>query len=203
MLTWLSRLPANRAATRLLVAVNGLGTLYGFYWYRAQLAATPPVYWPVIPDSPGASLLFTLLLLSLLAGRRRPALAAFAYLSMIKYGLWTVLVMGHLWFVGGVVPFDSVYLSLSHLGMAVEAWLYLRAYRPRLPWALAAAAWLLFNDYMDYVHGFHPVLPEPAIEPLVATWAVGLTLLALGAFVLAARGRPVARVQPVDGNGGA
>lgn len=46
-----------------LFFVNLLGTIYGFIWYKEQLVITPYIYWPFVPDSPIASLFFTIFLL--------------------------------------------------------------------------------------------------------------------------------------------
>lgn len=189
-------LPYNRRLTAALLAVNLFGTGYGFYWYRDQLAATPVRYWPVVPDSPAATLLFTLFLAAHLAGRRPPYLSALAYLASIKYGLWTPAIMVHYWLTARAATFESVHLSLSHLGMALEALIFMRAAPPaRLP-VLAAAAWLLFNDYMDYARGFHPYLPVPGPGAVVfaGAAAVVLSLVALGIGL--ARARPAPEPSP-------
>lgn len=183
LLRLLGELPSRRPLVGLLLAVNALGTAYGFWWYRDQLALTPPAFWPVVPDSPSATLLFTLFLAAFLRGRPPQPLAALAYLTSIKYGLWTPAVMVHFWLQAGGADFESVHLTLSHLGMALEAFLFMRAYPARPAWAGAAAAWLLFNDYMDYVRGFHPFLPwpGPGAEVYAGGVAVALSLFALAA----------------------
>lgn len=194
---WLWDIPRSPRWIRALAAVNLGGTAYGFWWYREQLAATPPWYWPVVPDSPTATLLIGLFLLSILPGARwrggrpRPLLWAAACLSSLKYGLWTPLVMAHFWFTTGTATFESVHLTLSHLGMALEAVIFLRWYRPPWPHVAAAGAWLLFNDYMDYVRGFHPFLPVPGAEGWAGGTAVVLSCLAMASrlFVPAARER--------------
>ena len=49
--------------------------------------------------------------------------------------------------------------------------------------ALAAASWLLFNDYMDYGRGLHPFLPWPGLEAYAGGVAVGLSLASLALAV--------------------
>ncbi len=184
-LPWLWDIPRSPRWILALAAVNLGGTVYGFWWYREQLAATAPPYWPVVPDSPTATLLFGLFLLSIYpgAGRREgrrssPLLWAAACCSSFKYGLWTPLVMAHFWVTTGLVTFESVHLTLSHLGMALEAVIFARYYRAGWRHVFAVTAWLLFNDYMDYVRGFHPTLPVPGAEGWAGGAALALTLLA-------------------------
>ncbi len=188
---WLFRLPEHRAPTFLLFLVNLFGTVYGYWWYREQLAATPLRYWPVVPDSPTATLLFALFLFAHLRGGAPPLLAAFACLTSVKYGLWTPVVMAHYWITTGQATFESIHLSLSHLGMALEAWIFMRAVPPARPSALVAAGWLLFNDFMDYARGFHPHLPMAgtAVEDFAAGAAVTLSLAACAAGVHCSRRR--------------
>ncbi len=189
-LAFLLDLPRNRAMVRLLIAVNLFGTGYGFWWYHGQLRETPPLYWPLVPDSPGSTLLFTLFLLAVDRGRRLPLLESLAYASSIKYGLWTPAVWAYYWSAGGGVTFESVHLSLSHLGMALEAAIFGRFYRPVRPWPLAALAWLVFNDYMDYVRGFHPTLPVPEAVTLIGTIAVILSVSSCIVIWIWGRGAP-------------
>ncbi|EPR28178.1 putative membrane spanning protein [Geobacillus sp. WSUCF1] len=59
MMAWLYALLASRPVVWLLLFVNAAGTIYGYYWYRYQLADTPPVFLPFVPDSPTASLFFS------------------------------------------------------------------------------------------------------------------------------------------------
>lgn len=178
---------------RLLFWVNLVGSAYGFWWYRNQLAATPLRYWPVVPDSPGSTLLFTLFLGLLLArggrlGRRTGAvtwlsgwpalLAAVAFASNMKYGLWTAIVLPQAGIVTGYWTFDHIHLSLSHLGMWAQGLLYLHFWRPTPVAALAAWAWLLVQDWLDYwaIHT-HPTLPAEELEPSVRWIAVALSLI--------------------------
>lgn len=189
---WLFRLPEDRGATFLLLLVNLFGTVYGYWWYREQLAATPLGAWPVVPDSPTATALFALFLAAVLRGREIPPLAAFAFLTSVKYGLWTPAVMAHYWLTAGQATFESIHLSLSHLGMALEAFIYMRAFPPRRASVLVAGAWLGLNDFADYALGFHPFLPVagPAAEAFAAGAAALASLLAvLAAWREAGRGR--------------
>ncbi len=182
--------------------MNAFGTAYGFYWYRGQLAVTPPWLWPLVPDSPLATLYFALFLASLLGHRQRPGaapsgpagsapplrpprpwLAALACLANIKYGLWTPAVMIQAWLATGWLTFESTHLSLSHLGMALQGFLYLRAYPPPLLPGLAAAAWLFLNDYADYRKGLHPFLPLPEAVSFAGLAAVLLSAAALAVFL--------------------
>lgn len=179
---WFLDLPGNRPLTWLLVVVNAIGSAWGFWWYHDQLAATPRWMWPVVPDSPTASTLFTVALILQLLGRRSTVLEAFAYLTMVKYGLWTVVVLGAYGNRTGLWDPEAVMLIASHAGMAIEAAIYQRAYPAARRAVLAAWAWAAFNDLVDYGAGLHPYLPGPEVAGLAWQAAVALTGLA-GAFV--------------------
>src|SRR5690625_5423401 len=47
----------------LLFIINLFGTIYGYLWYAGQLAITPAVFIPFVPDSPTATLFFTIFLI--------------------------------------------------------------------------------------------------------------------------------------------
>lgn len=179
---WLLGLPENRRLLPWLASANLLSSVYGFLWYRQQLSASPGYLWPVIPDSPLAALVFGIFLTGLVFGRRQPLLEAFAHLSMVKYGLWTVLVLGWDMLLHGVRDFETIHLSLSHLVMAVEAMVFLRVYHPGMAAGLAAWSWFLFNDFMDYIWGTHPILPDPGQIVYVRGVAVFTSLAAFLVF---------------------
>lgn len=197
---WLLSVPHEPRWLRLLVAVNLAGAVYGFEWYREQLAATPLWLWPVVPDSPLSALLFGLTLLPRLrgAGDTAPVWIALARLATFKYGLWTVVVLGGAVLRDGLADPEWALLIATHAGMALEAWLLMRAAPPAGAAVRAAALALLVNDAFDYGPlRTHPAIPDPAALPYVAAEAVALTALAVAVAVLAGRGgagRPRPRV---------
>lgn len=174
---WLvDTVPRSRRWWWALLGVNAVGSVYGFLWYQDQLRATAPWQWPVVPDSPGSTLLFACFLLALLSGRRPGWLAALALVSLMKYGLWTALVLPYnVVVLGSALRFDDVHLTLSHFGMWVQGLIFARVYPPPLGWALAAWGWLYLQDYVDYVHGLHPALPSAELFGPAAAIAVGLS----------------------------
>lgn len=157
--------------------VNFLGTIYGYIWYGNQLKYTAetmsPLYLPFVPDSPTASLFFTWFLLILLLGRahdkvtdRKPGggisgfVEAFAVITSFKYGIWAVAMIMAGAYQGDRLVWQDWMLTISHLGMAMEALLYYRFYRFRWMAVLFVACWVLLNDIMDYAAGVYPWLPE-------------------------------------------
>jgi uncharacterized membrane protein YpjA len=147
-----------------VLGVNFFGSLYGFWWYRGQLLATPRWQWLIVPDSPGATFLLCIWLAFLLAGVdwRKPGmqvLGAIAFVSNMKYGLWTATVLPEAGTKFGW-EFDFIMLSCSHAAMWVEGLLYARFYKPALPAALCALGWMWFQDLIDYfVLNTHSTLP--------------------------------------------
>lgn len=177
-----------------VVAVNLAGTVFGIWYYRFQLANTPAVMWPVVPDSPIATLAMVLSLVSWKLGRDRKWVHALAFVGNLKYGLWVVVVQ---------ITINDVFTSgdpyywfllVGHLGMALQAFVIPRYARFTVPGIGVAAAWFGFNDVVDYflpiVGDYHhtyfgPHLVSPAGDHAVrahdvaAAAAVSLTLLAV------------------------
>lgn len=76
-------------------------------------------------------------------------------------------------------------LIVSHLGMALQAILYITYYRFRLVHLIVAAMWTLLNDLLDYTLDIHPWL-QPQLESIpaiIATFTVLLSLVSIGLFV--------------------
>ncbi len=165
-----------------LLMINFFGSLYGFYWYKNQLLATPRWQWPVVPDSPGSTFLLCIWLALLLAGVdwRRPSmqlLGAIAFVSNMKYGLWTATVLPQAGIKYGW-EFDFIHLSLSHAAMWVQGMIYARHYRPAPVYALTALLWMWFQDLIDYqVLMTHPTLPYPQELAFARAAAVALSTI--------------------------
>jgi uncharacterized membrane protein YpjA len=179
--------------------VNLLGTIYGYQWYWKQMTYTAervsPAYLPFVPDSPTASLFFTGAIAYLLAdsyrsrkrdskqrsGWFRGIVEAFAVITSFKYGIWAVSMIWAGAYQGDLINWQDWMLTLSHLGMAAEALLYLRLYTYRSAAVIVVAAWTLINDYMDYGVGVFPWLPETLLDDLsiVAAFTVELSFVSI------------------------
>jgi len=181
--------------------VNGVGTIYGFEWYRNQMVQTlqEKAYWLLffVPDSPTASLFFTgaiaYLLLDQYKKRHnnerkrtkrdmfRHLIEAAAVITSIKYGLWAVIMI-----IAGTmqgVPFEWQHgmLIVSHLGMAVEAIIFARFMGFRKIHIIIVTVWTISNDFIDYHFGVFPGLPRVLHEylPVIKWLTVTLSLMSI------------------------
>ncbi|MCL5057404.1 MAG: DUF1405 domain-containing protein [Actinobacteria bacterium] len=165
----------------LILAINIPGSVYGYYWYAEQLASTPKRLLLFVPDSPLATTLLSFVLILALLGHRNLFFSLLALAACIKYGLWAAVVISDFWLGGGAVGWETVLLWFSHLGMAAQGVIYMRAgpfVFPARGMARAAAvvsAWMLLNDFMDYHLGIHPYLYYYGQEPMAAVSAWGLS----------------------------
>jgi len=207
---WSRAFLLNKAVLGLLFACNLLGTVYGYAWYWQQLVFTadnfPLWYVPFVPDSPTASLFFTLALLYLLVDRSGPSygarqepagrisllrglIEALAVVTLFKYGIWAVTMIVAEAAKGGAVGWEGWMLMASHLTMAIEGLVFARWFR--FGWgALAlAAGWSFWNDFMDYQRGVFPWLSDVLIPdlPVIEQFTIGLSVVGTvigGAFVI-------------------
>ncbi|WP_071395577.1 DUF1405 domain-containing protein [Bacillus tuaregi] len=148
---WLYPILGNRQFLWLLLIINVLGTLYGYYWYGWQLADTPAKFLLFVPDSPTASLFFVFVLIAFLMGKNWPLFEALAVVTLIKYGIWAVVMNLLVFIVGGEVSWTAWMLIFSHAAMAVQGLLYAPFYRMKLWHLVVAGIWTLHNDVIDYV----------------------------------------------------
>lgn len=169
---------SSKFALWCLFWINFLGTLYGYVWYGNQLVYTISHYplWLIVfvPDSPNASLFFTIALALLLwdsyywgrvpaPGRHsliRGMIEAFAVMTSFKYGIWAVVMIFSGAALGDQMIWQDWMLVVSHLGMAIEGFLFLSFFRFRFVHMVYVAGWMLLNDYIDYGIGLYPWLPE-------------------------------------------
>jgi len=147
---------ANRQVLTLLLIVNIIGTLYGYYWYGWQLKETPAIFLPFVPDSPTASLFFVIVLIAFLLGKNWPIIEALAIVTLFKYGIWAVVMNIFVYFVQGGLDWSGYLLILSHFSMAVEGILFAPFYRFKWWHLIIAAIWTLHNDIIDYVFFMMP-----------------------------------------------
>ena len=156
MLLQIQYLLRSKSFLTLLLIINFLGTIYGYYWYGWQLAVTEPQFLIFVPDSPTASLFFTIAILGWLFGKNFKLIEALALITLIKYGIWAVVM--NLWTIvesGPIGPLGWM-LVVSHFLMAVQAVLYIFNYRFTYVHVIIAAIWTLHNDVIDYVYGQMP-----------------------------------------------
>ncbi|GAX91644.1 DUF1405 domain-containing protein [Effusibacillus lacus] len=165
-----------------LIWVNGLGTLYGYYWYKDQLLTTPPIFLPLVPDSPTSSLFFTLFLILLWYNKRNPYIEAFGALLSVKYGFWAVGIIFFFGYLYGEIHWSSWMLVVSHFGMAIEAFLFLRFYTFKGKHLLAAGSWILFNDWVDYTFDVHPWLQSDEFDIPISWLTVLLSIIVISIF---------------------
>lgn len=176
---WSREFLSKRSILWLLLVCNVLGTIYGYIWYGAQMADTVEhgYIWQVVfvPDSPTASLFFSLALLLLLYPPRslggalfQQFIEALAVVTSVKYGIWAVVMIFAGQAQGDVLAWQDWMLVASHTAMAVEALLFVRLFHFRWTALTGAIAWTLLNDTVDYTYGVFPWLPGPLYDDLPA-----------------------------------
>lgn len=201
---WIKKLFKYRGVVWSLFIVNLLGTIYGYIWYGNQLEHTAANYplWllPFVPDSPTASLFFTIAILLLLYPPKsytgndvRELIEALAVVTSVKYGLWAVSINFANVFQGGTLTWKEWMLIISHTGMAVEALIYARffSFRKMIPLALI---WTLANDMLDYSYGIYPWLPELLRDDVnqIQYFTIALTIFSVAiAWLFSNKQRPI------------
>lgn len=191
----------NRTILWMLLISNGLGTIYGFEWYGNQIIYTiqEEVVWLVwfVPDSPTASLFFTIAIAFLLrdqyvghqpglirksnSGIIRGIVEAMAVITSIKYGIWAVAMIAADAYQGNQLNWQHWMLIASHLAMAVEALLFVRFFKFRTIHIAIVAIWTLSNDFIDYHFGVFPYLSRElqAFLPNIRRFTIFLSVMSI------------------------
>lgn len=186
---WIYPMLANRSFLWLLLIVNILGTVYGFYWYGWQLKETPAVFIPFVPDSPTASMFFVFVLIAFLLKKNWGLIEALAIVTLFKYGIWAVVMNILVYFVQGRLDWEGYMLIGSHFAMAVQGLLYAPFYRIKWWHFIVAAIWTLHNDIIDYVFFMMPKYQMLELyTPQIGYFTFWLSILSLGiAYYLSIR----------------
>ncbi|WP_046226707.1 DUF1405 domain-containing protein [Paenibacillus dauci] len=186
---WSKMFLTDRRFMWLLLICNALGTIYGYIWYGLQMEYTLE-HWPswmviFVPDSPTASLFFSIALLFLMFPPRsgwlqliRKLMEALAVVTSVKYGVWAVTMIFWGQALGDTLVWEDWMLTVSHLAMAVESLLFVRFFIFGWKSLIVALLWTLLNDYMDYSQGIYPWLTEQLVRRLdqVRNFTVCLTI---------------------------
>lgn len=165
----------------LLLAINIGGTIYGYIWYKNQLAITPTKFLIFVPDSPTASLFFCFVLIAFLLKKNWPLIEAFAAVTLLKYGIWAVVMIVAAAMAGDILNWKQYMLIASHIGMAVQGLLYAPYYRIKLWHLIVVALWTLHNDFIDYFFGMHPWVSSSIMMHIdkIAIFTVALSIFSL------------------------
>ncbi|PAV29484.1 hypothetical protein CIL05_11500 [Virgibacillus profundi] len=139
-----------------LFFINLFGTIYGYMWYESQLSITPDIFLVFVPDSPTASLFFTIFLLFFIFGRNIPYIEALGVITLFKYGVWAVVMNLLTLIIEGSLSWQGYMLMASHGAMAIQGLLYAPFYKIKVRHIVFAAVWTLHNDVIDYVFEMMP-----------------------------------------------
>jgi len=156
----------HKAVLWIVGLINLAGTLYGYYWYEPQLATSKWYFYPFIPDSPTASLFFTIIVFLWIFGRRSRLFEALAFVTLIKYGVWAVvmnaLMLNELGTSNAYLTTMALMLMVSHGAMAFQALLFSPLMTFSIKELVLVAIWVVHNDVVDYVLGQWPRYPALA-----------------------------------------
>ncbi|MEF8772444.1 DUF1405 domain-containing protein [Halodesulfurarchaeum sp.] len=147
-------------ALRLVVPIaliNLVGTAFGFWYYRFQLASTEILAWPLVPDSPLATMFIGLSLLAFRFDYDADWLHVLGFMGAFKLGFWTPFVQLFLNGPGGIALWLYVFLVTSHLAMVGEAFLVHRYATFSIRAVAVGVFWFGLNDLVDY---FVPIAGE-------------------------------------------
>ncbi len=147
-----------------LIITNLLGFFAGMVTYYPQLKETPFYLWLVVVDCPVAVFLFAVLCVLLYFRIEVPdALTFFTSAYLIKFGIWTMLVIILYWnyYVWNEVL--GILIFVLHFGMVLEGLILLPKISPNIRNSVTILSLLLVNDLFDYFLGTHPVIPPEHI----------------------------------------
>ncbi|RIK39107.1 MAG: hypothetical protein DCC55_19115 [Chloroflexi bacterium] len=169
-------------AQRQLLIVGGLSAVL---WLSTYL---PGISWGWQTQQAMLGLWAWSLLLAGMLFRRPPAwLLAIIAAGQIKYGVWTVTAWLLFWkntaaeLGAPLFTFDSVFMTITHLGLIAQGVLLLTYFKPTWPAALVTFAWFALSDFVDYGLGWYPSLPLRWIPLAVMQWStVAMTFLLTG-----------------------
>jgi uncharacterized membrane protein YpjA len=166
-----------------LAAVNGVGMIWGIIWYWEQLKQAPWYLLPFVPDSPLHAMFFGFFVYWLFTtgtanfNSWQQLFSWLGVLGVIKYGLWTTVILSqYLWVYSTNPGVEEWMLYISHGGMAIQGFIYIRQLPKAFLPAVIAIIWFIANDFIDYTLFTHPRLPLPDQVAFAAGTNIALTV---------------------------
>jgi len=168
----------NKQRLVALAIINFVGFLYGLYYYNYQLSATPFFLWIFTLDSPLPVLLFVFVAYFFYYNKKVPQWLLFlTIIGLIKYGLWTDIVIVLFWdYFFGFAPFIYAINLPLHAGMVLEGAVLATKLKPRFHDLIAVLAFFLINDTLDYFFGTLPTIPSMYNNYLLAE-SIAVTII--------------------------
>jgi uncharacterized membrane protein YpjA len=106
-----------------------------------------------------------------------------AAMGQIKFGLWTVFAWVVFWWnTRGLVTFESVFMTATHIAMIAQGLVLFTYYRPSVAGTGIAGAWFLLNDFVDYGLGHYPRLPRQVPVSIMQWHTIAVTFILTAAF---------------------
>lgn len=174
-------------AQRVLLGIGGVSAVL---WLSTYLPAAPN--WWAMQGAMLAVWSWALLLCGALLRRAPVWLLGLIAFGQIKYGIWTITAWLLFWrntaavYGAPLFTFDSIFMTITHIGLVAQGILLLTYFRPTLLAAGVSFLWFGASDYVDYGLGFYPAIPEEFIPLGVMQWStvtVTVLLSALYAWV--------------------
>ncbi|MCB8174159.1 DUF1405 domain-containing protein [Staphylococcus aureus] len=170
----------QRSWLMMLLICNILGMIYGYIWYGEQLSHTPWQFKIFVPDSPTAILFLVISISLILIQKQNSIIDALAFVTLFKYGIWTVI-MNILFIIEqGDITVNGLVLMFSHSIMAVQAIYFYPRFKRSMIGISVAMTWVFLNDYIDYFH-----LQFPYYDFITThVWQIGVLSCCLSVFGL-------------------
>ena len=180
---------AQERTQRQLLLAGGLAAILALSTYLPGVA----VGW-VMQRSMIALLAASFLIGGFFLLRTPTWLLALIAAGQIKYGVWTITAWLIFWkntaaeLGSPLFTFDSVFMTVTHIGLVAQGIWLLTYFRPNWRDALVVVGWFGLSDYVDYGLGWYPSLPLRWIPLAWMQWStIVVTGLLSGVFLWLSR----------------
>jgi len=175
---------SNRKLLLSLVILNVLGFFAGMWTYYPQMMENPPHLWLIVLDCPIAVLLFAIICAYVLLRLDVPdALEFFTSVYLIKFAVWTMLVIALYWNYYLTDEILGVSTFILHAGMVLEGLILIPRIRPKKYYTVIILALLLINDFFDYFLGTHTAIPSEYLGFFMYESFAASVLITLSIFI--------------------
>lgn len=146
---------SNKVFPLIIITIFIAGFFIGIWFYWNQLMNTASYLWLFVIDCPIYVLLSAVIVALKMKNRSYKLLNYLTSVGLVKYGLWTILVMT-------LIQGDVLMFIVPHMIMVLFGFLLIIYSKTKFNGFLLMMTWFLFNDFMDYVIGTLP--PAPLIH---------------------------------------
>jgi uncharacterized membrane protein YpjA len=145
----------NKKFLLFLIIINIIASIIALFYYQNQLLSSEIIFWIFIADCPIFAAAFALALYKKLNKKESNFLTFFAISGVLKYSLWTILVL-----IISTNILNYLLILIAHILFLLEVIVFYKKNIFKLKHVILTLIIFLISDFVDYIYLTHPPINQ-------------------------------------------